>query len=160
MSRYTRTANDTIPTRIYSSGVFIAYAPFLQALAAFGEADERQKRDNGHHDNNQIKHVVPPHLAVGTRAPQLFHCHFEREHSCVVPPPQPVAAVPRSEMAWAGTPAGETPPAGVDSPARRKVPPRGASGRPHRSPAGAATLRAARRAAPPTPSGRAGRCQG
>src|SRR5260370_10223354 len=124
MSRYTRTANDTMPTRIYSIGVFIAYAPFLQALAGLSEADERQKRDNGHHDNNQIKHVVPPHLAVGIRTPQLFHFHFEREHSCVVQPPQPAAAVPRSEMACAGAPAGATPPACVGYPVPPSVPPR------------------------------------
>src|SRR2546425_872781 len=160
MSRYTRTANDTMPTRIYSIGEFIAYAPFLQALAGLGEADERYERDNGHHNNNQIKHAVPPRLAVGIRTPQLCHSHFEREHSCVLPPPQPAAAVPRSEMAWASTPAAETPPAGVDSPARRTALPRGASDRPHQSPGNEDTLRAARRAALPTPSDRAGRCQG
>ena len=69
-------ANDTIPTRMYSSGVFvvpaalvcvvavrlptrmylsseyIAYLPFLQALTAFGEADEREKRDNSYDNDN------------------------------------------------------------------------------------------------------------
>ena len=54
-------ANATMPTSRYSSGEFIAYSPFLQALAAFGEADERDKRDNGHHNDNQVKHTVPPY---------------------------------------------------------------------------------------------------
>ncbi len=49
---------------MYSSGVFIcSLPPLLQALTALGEADERDKGDNRHHDNNQIKHVVPPHQA-------------------------------------------------------------------------------------------------
>ena len=38
--------------------------PFLQALTALGEADERHKHDNSHHNDNQIKHVVPPRLAA------------------------------------------------------------------------------------------------
>lgn len=36
--------------------------PFLQALTAFGEADEQHKHDDGHQDNDHIKHAIPPHL--------------------------------------------------------------------------------------------------
>jgi hypothetical protein len=45
-----------MPTRIYSSGVFIADTPFLEAFAAFGKADERYERDNGRHNDKYVKH--------------------------------------------------------------------------------------------------------
>ena len=54
------TASVTMPTRMYSSGEFIAQPPFLQVFTALGKADEHQKRDNGYYNNKQIKHVVPP----------------------------------------------------------------------------------------------------
>jgi hypothetical protein len=42
---------------------------FLQALTGFGEVDERYKRHNGHHDGNQIKHVIPPRQAADFENP-------------------------------------------------------------------------------------------
>ena len=51
-----------MPTRMYSRAEFIrSLLPFLQAFTTFGVADERQKQHYGYHDNNHIKHVVPPH---------------------------------------------------------------------------------------------------
>src|SRR5438132_7483563 len=111
-------ANATMPTRMYSSGVFIAYPPFLQALAGFGEADEREKRDNGYHNDNQIKHVVPPRWTLDP-----LHLVYLHPHSFGSPPPQPGAAAPRSETAWAGTPGDEIPPIGPGSPAPLRGPP-------------------------------------
>ena len=74
----------TMPTRMYSNvelNVELPFAvalasvmnveiicssllSFLQALTGLGEVDERHKRHNGYHDNNQIKHVVPPRQAA------------------------------------------------------------------------------------------------
>ena len=34
--------------------------PFLQAFTAFGKAYENDKRENSHHNDNHIKHAVPP----------------------------------------------------------------------------------------------------
>jgi len=46
---------------MYSSGEFIAFSPLLEAVTGDGKADEREKGDNGHDNNNDIKHAVPPH---------------------------------------------------------------------------------------------------
>lgn len=51
-----------IPTRIYSSSEFIASLPLLEAITADSKADERDKGGNGHDNDNDIKHGVPPHL--------------------------------------------------------------------------------------------------
>jgi hypothetical protein len=57
------TPSVTMPTRMYSSGVFILFLlSLLEAFTALGEADEGQKRDNGYDNNKQIKHAVPPFL--------------------------------------------------------------------------------------------------
>ena len=80
----------TMPTRMYSNvelsvevSLAVALASvmnveiinssllsFLQALTGLGEVDERYKRHNGHHDDNQIKkHVIPPHQAADFENP-------------------------------------------------------------------------------------------
>lgn len=57
-----------MPTRMYSIGEFI-YS-LLQAFAALCEEGERDKGENGHHNDNQVKHVIPPHRAVDVPYPQ------------------------------------------------------------------------------------------
>src|SRR6266576_5455080 len=53
------TPNVTMPTRMYSSGVFIrSLLSLLEAFTALGEADEGQKCDNSYDNNKQIKHAV------------------------------------------------------------------------------------------------------
>lgn len=34
----------------------------LQAFTALCEADKCDKRENSHHNDNQIKHVIPPRV--------------------------------------------------------------------------------------------------
>ncbi len=57
-----------MPTRMYSIAEFI-YG-LLQAFAALCEADERDKRGNSYHNDNQVKHVIPPRRAVDVPYPQ------------------------------------------------------------------------------------------
>src|SRR5438105_4769140 len=120
-------AMDTMPTRIYSSGVFIAYPPFLQALAGFGETDEREKRDNGDDNNNQVKHVIPPRRAADSLCPQSLQSHTQTHHfygERLLPPGVEGLA---SGMVWADRPVGETLPGAVGSHEQRKAPPQGAA---------------------------------
>src|SRR5438445_11067925 len=125
MSRYTRTANDTIPASIYSSGEFIAYTPFLQALAGLGEADERHKRDDGHNNDNQVKHTDPPRETADPQYSPHLHSslqYFQSQYFCALPPPPPGAAELLSETVWAGRPGDEIQRAGVGSRARQTAP--------------------------------------
>lgn len=56
---------DVLKRRIHSSSF-----TQLQAITGHGEVDERYKRHNGHHDDNQIKkHVVPPRQAADFENP-------------------------------------------------------------------------------------------
>ena len=56
---------DVLKRRIHRSSFTL-----LQALTGYGEVDERYKRHNGHHDDNQIKkHVVPPRQAADFENP-------------------------------------------------------------------------------------------
>src|SRR5258708_39980948 len=103
---------------MYLSNEYIAYLPFLQALAAFGEADEREKRDNGYHNDNQIKHAVPPRWTLDSLRPVYLYSHF-----CGLPPPPPGAAAPLSEAAWPGMPVDEIPPNRPGPPVPRGRPP-------------------------------------
>lgn len=41
-----------MPTRIYSIVEFTTLFPFLQALTAFGKANERDEHDNGYEYDN------------------------------------------------------------------------------------------------------------
>src|SRR5437588_1350569 len=71
-------ASAIMPTTIYSSGVFITDSPLLQALAGLGKTDERRKRDNGHNNDNQVKHTDPPRE---TASPQYSpHLHSSLQY--------------------------------------------------------------------------------
>src|SRR5258706_7041039 len=102
------TPSVTMPTRIYSSGVFIhSLLSLLQALTALGEADERHKRYNSHQHDNYIKHVAPPRWVEGSQNPQHLPPHNVRGHFRAVQPRQPAAAAHPWDTVWAGRPMGE-----------------------------------------------------
>src|SRR5437588_12004305 len=102
------TPSVTMPTRIYSSGVFIhSLLSLLQALTALGEADERHKRYNSHQHDNYIKHVAPPRQSEGYQHPQHLPPHVLRGDSCAAWPLPPGVAVHPWETVWAGRPMGE-----------------------------------------------------
>src|SRR5258706_6183177 len=110
------TPSVTMPTRIYSSGVFIhSLLSLLQALTALGEADERHKRYNSHQHDNYIKHVAPPRWVEGSQNPQHLPPHNVRGHFRAVQLRQPGAAAHPWETVWAGRPMGEILPADAGS---------------------------------------------
>src|SRR5437588_7983394 len=72
------TPSVTMPTRMYSSGVFIrSLFPLLQEITGLGEANERDKRDNGHKNDNQIKHIDPPRETAGPENPLHLHSSLQ-----------------------------------------------------------------------------------
>src|SRR5947209_18019507 len=133
------TPSVTMPTRMYSSGVFIrSLFPLLQEFTGLGEANERDKRDNGHKNDNQIKHIDPPRETAGPQySPHLQSSlqYFQSQYFCALPPLPPGAAGLLSDTVWAGRPGDEIQRAGVGSRARQTAPRPATSGLlpPHRA---------------------------
>src|SRR5207237_10216048 len=115
-------ASATMPTRIYSSGVFIPHSPLLQALARLGEGDERRKRHQGHNNDNQVKHTDPPRETASPQySPHLYSSlqYIQRQHFLALPPPRQGAAPLLSETAAPSRPGDEMQRADVGTQARR-----------------------------------------
>src|SRR6266566_2827876 len=120
------TPSVTMPTRMYSSGVFIrSLFPLLQEIKGLGEANERDKRDNGHKNDNQVKHIDPPRETAGPENPPHLHSslqYVQSQYFCAMPPLPPGAAGLLSETVWAGRPGDEIQRSGAGSRARQRVP--------------------------------------
>src|SRR5947209_1652574 len=153
----------TMPTRIYSSGVFIPHSPLLQALAGLGEGDERRKRDNGHNNDNQVKHTDPPRETASPQYLPHLHSslqHIQSQYFCALPPPPPGAAGLLSETVWAGRPGDEIQRAGAGSRARQTAPRPATSGLPPPRRAAQRVPRAEPSAEHPSLSDPASKCPG
>src|SRR6266702_6370453 len=120
------TPSVTMPTRMYSSGVFIrSLFPLLQEFTGLSEANERDKRDNGHKNDNQVKHRDPPRETADPENPPHLHSslrYTESRYFCALPPLPPGAAGLLSETVWAGRPGDEIQRAGAGSRARQTAP--------------------------------------
>src|SRR2546421_1269741 len=158
------TPSVTMPTRMYSSGVFIrSLFPLLQEFTGLGEANERDKRDNGHKNDNQVKHIDPPRETAGPENPPHLHSslqYMESRYFCALPPPPPGAAGLLSETVWAGRPGDEIQQACAGSRARQRVPRPATSVLPPPRRAAQRVPHAGLCVGHPSPSDPAGKCLG
>src|SRR6266700_7238246 len=158
------TPSVTMPTRMYSSGVFIrSLFPLLQEFTGLGEANERDKRDNGHKNDNQVKHIDPPRETADPENPLHLHSslqYLQSQYVCALPPLLPGAAGLLSGTVWAGRPGDEIQRAGAGSRARQTAPRPATSGLPPPRRAAQRVPRAGPSAEHPSLSDPASKCPG